>query len=97
MRIASNIKWQTVHNGRSQTTKSSSNQNARRKKETYKYWGMVEVDIIKQQEKKKNIKKERFGKLLKAKIYSSNLAKWINTWAVPFIKYAGTFLKKTRE
>ena len=31
MRHACNEKWQTTHNGRSRTTKSSSNQNARRK------------------------------------------------------------------
>ena len=36
-------------------------------------------------------------KLLKTKLYSRNLVKGINTWAVPLAKYSGPFLKWTRD
>ena len=36
-------------------------------------------------------------KLLKTKLYSRNLIKGINTWAVPLVRYSGPFLKWTRE
>ena len=70
------------------------------KKETYKYLGILEVDIIKQVEMKEKIKKEylrRTRKLLKTKLSSRNLIKGINTWAVPLVTYLGPFLKWTRE
>ena len=46
-----------------------------REKETYKYLGILEADIIKQEEMKKKIKKEylwRTRKLLETKIWSRN-------------------------
>ena len=49
--------------------------------ETYKFLGMLEADTIKQQEMKEKI--ERARKLLETKLYSRNLIKGINTWAVP--------------
>ena len=39
----------------------------------------------------------RTRKLLKTRLHSRNIIKGIKTWAVPFIRYSGTFLKWTRE
>ena len=67
--------------------------------ETYKYLGILEADTIKQVEMKDKIQKEycrRTRKLLETKLYSRNLIKGINTWAVPDIRYSGHFLKWTR-
>ena len=36
-------------------------------------------------------------KLLESKSYSKNIIKEIDTWAVPFVRYSGPFLKWTRE
>ena len=49
---------------------------------------------------KENIKKEylrRTRKLFETKLYSSNLVKGINTWAVPLVRFSGPFVKWTRE
>ena len=54
-------------------------------KETRKYLGILEPDIIKQEETKEKIKKEYFRrtrKLLETKLYSRNLIKGLDTWAV---------------
>ena len=51
MRHASNEKWQTTHNGRSLTTKSS-NQNARKNGNLQIRGRVLEADTIKQQEMK---------------------------------------------
>ena len=62
--------------------------------------GILEADTIKQTEMKEKVKKEylrRTRKLLETKLYSRNLIKGINTWAVPIIRYSGPFLKWTRE
>ena len=51
-------------------------------KETYKHLGILEADIIKQQEMKEKIKKvylRRARKLLETKLYSRNFVKGINT------------------
>ena len=69
-------------------------------KETYKYLGILEADIIKQVEMKDKIKKDylrRTRKLPETKLSSGNLIKGINTWAVPLVRYSGLFLKWTRE
>ena len=69
-------------------------------KETYKYLGILEVDIIKQVEMKEKIKKEylwRTRKLLETKQSSRNLNNGINTRGVPLVRYSGLFLKWTRE
>ena len=69
-------------------------------KETYKYLGILEADTIKKVELKDKIKKKylrRTRKLLEAKLYSRNLIKGINTWAVLLVKYSGSFLKWIRE
>ena len=69
-------------------------------KETYKYSGILEADTIKQVEMKEKIKKEylrRTRKLLETKIYSRNLVKGINNWAVPLIRYSEPFLKWIKE
>ena len=59
-----------------------------KKKDTYKYLGILEADTIKHSKrKKKNKKKEylkRTRKLLATTLYSRNLVKGINTWAVPW-------------
>ena len=39
----------------------------------------------------------RTRKLLETKLSSRNLIKWINTWAVPLVRYSGPFLKWTRD
>ena len=49
---------------------------------------------------KNSIQKEylwRTRKLLETKLYSRNLIKGINTWAVPLVRYSGRFLKWTRD
>ena len=68
--------------------------------ETYKYFGILEADTIKQVEMKNKIQKEylrRTRKLLKTKFKSRNIIKGINTWAVPHTRYSGPFLKWTRD
>ena len=68
--------------------------------ETYKYFGILEADTIKQVEMKDKIQKEylwRTRKLLDTKLSSRNLIKGINTWAVPLVRYSGPFLKWTRD
>ena len=68
--------------------------------ETYKYMGILEADTIKQVEMKDKIQKEylwRTRKLFETKLSSRNLIKWINTWAVPLVRYSGPFLKWTRD
>ena len=90
---ASNEKWQIIHDGKSQTTKS-------REKNTYKYLGILEANTIKQVEMKEKIKKEylrRTRKLLETKLYCRNFVKGINSWAVPLVWYSELFLKWTRE
>ena len=68
--------------------------------ETYKYLGILEADTIKQVEMKDKIQKEylrRTRKLLETKLSSRNLIKGINTWAVPLVRYSGSFLKWTKH
>ena len=68
--------------------------------EAYKYLGILEANVIKQVEMKNKIKKEylrRTRKLLETKLNCRNLIKGINTWAVPLVRYSGSFLKWTRE
>ena len=67
--------------------------------ETYKYWGILKADTIKQMEMKDKIQKEYFRrtiKLLETKLSSRNLIKWINSLAVPLVRYSGPFLKWTK-
>ena len=64
-------------------------------KETCKYLGILEANTIKEAEMKEKIKKEylrRTKKILEPKLYSRNLIKGINTWAVLFVRYTGLFL-----
>ena len=64
--------------------------------ETYKHLGILEADTIKQVEIKDKIWKEylkKTRKLFETKLSSRNLIKGINTWALPFIRYSGPFLK----
>ena len=68
--------------------------------ETYKYLGILEADIIKQEEMKDKIWKEylrQTRKLLETKLPSRNLINGINTWALLFVRYSGPFLKWTRD
>ena len=65
--------------------------------ETYKYLGILEADTIKKVEMKDKIQKEYLRKLLETKLSGRNLIKGINTWAVPFVRYSGPFLKWTRD
>ena len=69
-------------------------------KETYKYLGILEADTSKQVEMKDKIQKEylrRTRKLLETKLSCRNLIKGINTWAVPLVRYSGSFLKWARD
>ena len=69
-------------------------------KKTYKYFGILEADTIKQVEVKEKIKKEylrKTRKLLETKLCGKNVIKGINTRAVPLVRYSGPFLKWTRE
>ena len=68
--------------------------------ETYKYLRILEADTIKQVQMKDTIRKEylrRRRKLPETKLFSRNLIKGINTWAVPLVRYSGPFLKWTRD
>ena len=65
-----------------------------------KYLGILEANTIKQVEIKNKIPKEYFWrtrKQLETKLSSRNLIKGINTWAVSLVRYAGAFLKWTRD
>ena len=67
--------------------------------ETYKYLGILEANTIKQVKTKDTIRKEylrRTRKLVETKLSSRNLIKWINTWAVPLVRYSWPFLKWAR-
>ena len=68
--------------------------------ETYKYLGILEADTIKQVQMKDKIQKEYVTstrKLLETKLFSRNLIKGINTWAVPLVRYSDPFLKWSRD
>ena len=57
--------------------------------DAYIFLGILEADTIKQVQMKDKIQKEylrRTRKLLKKKLYSRNLMKGINTWALPLVK-----------
>ena len=58
-------------------------------KETYKYLGILGVDTINQEQMKEKVKKG----YSRQKLYSRNLIKGINTWAVPHHKIFGTILE----
>ena len=95
MRHISSEKRQTTPDGRSQIDKSRKNRTLG-EKETYKYSGIFEADTIKQVEMKEDIKKayiRKTRKLLETKLFSRNLVKWINSWAVPPRKIFGTILE----
>ena len=71
-----------------------------REKETNKYLGNLEADTMKQEEMKEKMKNEylrRTRKLLETKLYFKTLIKGINTWAVPIVRYLGSFLMWKRE
>ena len=68
--------------------------------DSYKYLGVLEADTIKATEMKERIGKEylrRTRKLLETKLYSRNLIKGINTWAVSLVRYSGPFIEWTKE
>ena len=69
-----------------------------REKETYKYVGILEADTFKQVDMKEKIKKEylrRTKKLLGTNLYSRNLIKEINSWAILLVRFLEPFLKWT--
>ena len=66
-------------------------------KKTYKYLGILETDTIKQAETKEKILKNTPEERLETKLYSRNIIKSINTWAVLLVRYSWPFLKWTRE
>ena len=88
-----------INNGRNRTARLGK-MRMLGEKETYKYLGILEVDIIKQAEVKEKTKKEyrrRMRKLLETKLCSRNFIKGINTWAVPLVRYSEPFLKWTKD
>ena len=59
--------------------------------ETYKYFGILEADTIKQVEMKDKILKEycrSTRKLHETKLSRRNLIKGMNTWTVPLVRYS---------
>ena len=90
-----NYNQKTTNYGRNRTINSRKNQNARNKKETYIYLRILEVNTIKQAEmKEKHLKiSQENEKLLETKLQYRNLIKEINAWAVPLVRYSGSFLK----
>ena len=68
--------------------------------ETYKYFGILKADTIKQVEMKDKIQREyprRTRKLLDTELSRRNLINGINTWAELLVRYSGPFLKWTRD
>ena len=63
--------------------------------ETSKYFGILEADTKQTQKKKKKLKREsqKTRKFLKTKLYSRNLVKGENTWAIPPRKILVTILE----
>ena len=80
----SNEKRKTTYDRKNRNTKSKKKKKMKtlEEKETYKYLGILEADILEQMEMKVKIKKEHLRRkrnLLKTKLYSRNLIKAINT------------------
>ena len=68
--------------------------------ESYKYLGILEADMIKQRGMKDKVKKEnlkRTRKLLETQLYSRNLIKGMNIWAVSLVRYLRCLLNWSRE
>ena len=86
-----------THDGRNGTTKSrkkSERSEKRKPTNTWEYWKWTPTNKWRL---KKKIKKRISLENEKTKLYSRNLIKGINTWAVPLVRYSGQFLKWTRE
>ena len=63
--------------------------------ESCKYLGALEADEVMFNEMKDNVEKKlyrRARKVLETKLYSGNVFKAINTWAVSVVRYSATFL-----
>ena len=63
--------------------------------EICKYAGGLEADEVMFNEMKDNVEKKlyrRARKVLETKLYSGNVFKAINTWAVSVVRYSATFL-----
>ena len=57
----------------------------------------AKITQIKIKEKIRKLYFRRIRKFLETKLSSRNLIKEINSWAVPFVRYSGLFLKWTKE
>ena len=68
----------------------------RKRTNTWGYWKLTHSNKWKWKKKLKEYLR-RARKLLGTKLYCRNLVKRIHTWAVPFVRYSGPFLKWTRE
>ena len=67
-------------------------------KESYKYLAIFEADNTKEVEmKEKKCVSQKSQRLFETKLYSWNLVKDINTWALPLVRNSGAFLKRTIE
>ena len=66
----------------------------------YKYLGVLEVDMIMENEMKTQLKKEycrRIRLVMKSKLCGRNKITAINTWAVPVIRYGAGIIKWTKD
>ena len=69
-------------------------------KDGYRYFGILELDKIKEKKMKDKFKHEymrRTRLIVKSKLNGNNLVKAINTWAIFLLRYGAGLLKWTRE
>ena len=66
----------------------------------YKYLGVLEAEMILEKEMKAKLKSEFFRRvklLVKSKLYSGNMVKGINAWAVSVIRYTAGIIEWTKK
>ena len=80
-----------------QIKEKSERSEKRKRTNTWEYWKLIPSKKWIWKKRIKNEYLRRTRKLLETKLYSRNLIKGINTWAVILERYSGPFLKWTRE
>ena len=66
----------------------------------YKYLGVLETDVIMEEEMKKRLTSEYFRRvklLVKSKLYGGNVIKGINSWAVSVIRYTAGIIEWSKK
>jgi len=66
----------------------------------YKYLGVLEADMILEKEMKTRLRKEFFRRirlLVRSKLYSGNMIKGMNAWAVSVIRYTAGIIEWTKK